>query len=530
MERTDNAVINRQTNIFGTEGSATDYFAFDEYRKYQKKIIDKIEEAFNHGYRYVILDAPVGSGKSVIGYSFARQSGSAHILTIQKLLQDQYKRDFSYAFVMKGRGSYRCLRSGGVFSCADGLCKRKRMKPCMDCPYSIARRSAEASPITIHNFDSFYWTNLMGHGYTKRNLLIIDECHNIPGKYADFISFSVSSTPQYTIPEYDNIQDYTDLLRSIKDDTLAELNMLDSLRDAMDGLSTENVKRESEVRRLLVKLDRYLLNLEKKGGTDYIFDYKKEGRYGGKVTFKPLYVSEFVRDSLLRYGDNVLMMSATILSSKIFCDEIGISPDEVYYLKVPSTFPTENHPIWAMNVGSMNRHNIRKTLPKMVKAIENILDEHPNDKGIIQTHSEKIANYIKMNLRNPRLLFNKDYSNPYEMLNVHKDKPGSIIVASGLREGLDLYGDLSTIQIFCKVPYPNLGDKWVKRRADLNPIWYLYMTTLMFVQAIGRSIRSVDDEVDTYMLDSDFGYYFKRSRQFIPDYIQESIIWSRKHE
>jgi len=862
VERANNAVIDRPTNIFGTEGNATDYFAFKEYRKYQKKIIDKIERAFEYGYRYVILDAPVGSGKSVIGYSFARQSGAAHILTIQKLLQDQYKRDFKDAFVMKGRGSYRCVRSGGVFSCADGLCKRKRIKKCIDCPYTIAREHAESSPITVHNFDSFYWTNLMGKGYVPRHLLIIDECfpkntlvqtdkgnlpiqdigvgdtvlafnditgafawktvksttvrqtfeiceitysdgktlvvtpnhpfltkrgwvnakdlipnadfvysithsvikgelygeeraktkskislslfgnklqllweklckykyrknrvlpqnwkillfkrmclfskigcfkrensiqkskktilrkneitqpdvrsfntregenifvqnkaqtnnsgrerkrtyittkddgdgfglgnrrnnnnrkraeneihnseslqsgysqfqfensyrnrrsiswffkkavarskerksiagvgvesiaiykqgsserfgelcgsgyvynlevedyhtyiagnrlvhncHNIPSKYADFLSFTVSSTPQYEIPEFDDIRDYTELLKNIRDDSIAELNMIDSLKDAMDGLDTENVRREAELRKTLVKLNRYLLNLERKDSTEYVFDYKSNGKYGGKVTFKPLYVADFVKDGLFRYGDKVLLMSATILSSNMFCREVGLDPEEVYYLKVPSTFPTENHPIWPMNSGSMSMRNIQKTLPKMLDTIKRILDKHPNDKGIIQTHSEKIANYIKSNLHSSRLLFNKDFNDPYEMLEVHKSRPNSIIVASGLREGLDLYGNLSKLQIFCKVPYPSLGDKWVKRRLELNPVWYGYITTLMFVQAIGRSIRSADDEVDTYILDSDFGYYYKRNKQFIPDYIRESIIWGRK--
>lgn len=530
MERENNAVINRAENIFGTEGEATEFFVYDNYRKYQKEAIDEIEYAFEQGYRYVILDAPVGSGKSVIGYAFARQSGSTHILTIQKLLQDQYMRDFTGAFVMKGRGAYRCKKSGGLFSCAQGICRRKRIKQCDDCPYLVARRQAEAAEITIHNFDSFYWTNTMSRGYTPRKLLIVDECHNVPNKYAEFLSFTVSSTPQYEVPEYEHISEYTEFLKSIKEDYEKELSMIDLLRDDVNGLNIDAIKREDEIKKILLRLSRYLRNLENEGGTEYIFDYKKEGRHGGKVTFKPLFVSDLIRNSLFRYADKVLMMSATVLDKDIFCAEIGLNPDEVYYMHVPSSFPVENHPIKIVGVGAMSRKYIDDTLPKMIAAIKEILNNYPDEKGIIQTHSEKIAKYIKRNLRDSRLTFNKDYNSPNEMLAVHKDKEGSFIVASGLREGLDLYGDLSTIQIFCKVPYPSLGDKWVKRRMEINPAWYGYMTTLMLVQAIGRSIRSAEDKTITYMLDSNFGFYYRRNKRFIPDYIRESLVWLKKRK
>jgi len=128
-----------------------------------------------------------------------------------------------------------------------------------------------------------------------------------------------------------------------------------------------------------------------------------------------------------------------------------------------------------------------------------------------------------LNLDNPRLTFNKDSHTPQEMLEIHKKKPGSFIVASGLREGLDLKGDLSEVQIFCKTPFPNLGDRRVQRRKDLQPGWYSYQTALMFIQALGRSVRSEKEKAITYILDKSFERFYLNHKKLFPSYIRETI-------
>jgi len=175
----------------------------------------------------------------------------------------------------------------------------------------------------------------------------------------------------------------------------------------------------------------------------------------------------------------------------------------------------------------MSYKHINKTLPLMMFEIETILEKHPTRRGIIQTHTERIANYIRDNISAEyadRMTYNKDFNSPQEMLEVHKDKPASIIVASGLREGLDLKGSLSNIQIIVKVPYPSLADKQVARRAELSNEWYGYITTLMFLQSLGRSVRSETDKAFNYILDQSFVSFLNRNKKFIPDYILEAII------
>jgi len=91
-----------------------------------------------------------------------------------------------------------------------------------------------------------------------------------------------------------------------------------------------------------------------------------------------------------------------------------------------------------------------------------------------------------------------------------------------------LKGDLSEVQVFCKVPYPDLGDKRVWRRKVLKPTWYNYETALMFIQALGRSVRSEKEIATTYILDRCFEDFYFRNRRFFPSYIRETVENARR--
>jgi Rad3-related DNA helicase len=326
------------------------------------------------------------------------------------------------------------------------------------------------------------------------------------------------------IPDNTYIEDYDSFLRAVKSAMMTEKDDMERLTDEGVPMTKPQQRRYQELMNIITKLNTYLTNRSKEIPEEYVFDYYEtpDGNYR-QVEFRPVMIGSYARTHLFNYGDRILMMSATVLDKRIFCDSVGLDPKEVEYITVPSTFPARNRQIVKKNVGRMGYKYITKTLPFMEIAIEEILERHIGYRGIIQTHSERIATYIKEHVFDPRLTFNKDYSTPEEMLEVHRKKEGSFIVASGLREGLDLHGDLSKVQIFCKVPYPSLSDKRVSRRNEIDPDWYGYVTTLMLVQGMGRSVRSKTDKAVTYILDSGFAWFYKRNKQFIPGYIKEAI-------
>ncbi len=87
----------------------TDFFPFPEYRPNQRETLERVQSLIQNGVKDIVLEMPTGSGKSPVAVSAGLWSNNAYCLTSQKILQDQYIRDFEEGFevaVMKGRGTF----------------------------------------------------------------------------------------------------------------------------------------------------------------------------------------------------------------------------------------------------------------------------------------------------------------------------------------------------------------------------------------------------------------------------------------
>ncbi|HZA06614.1 MAG TPA: hypothetical protein VE619_02825, partial [Nitrososphaeraceae archaeon] len=105
-----------------------------------------------------------------------------------------------------------------------------------------------------------------------------------------------------------------------------------------------------------------------------------------KVELKPLDISSYCK-SVFEKCSKVLIMSATILNHKAFCRSVGISSDQVKFIKVQSDFPIENRPIIPLNVAYLNYNNLQsaQVQASIARAVDNIMSMHRNEKGIIHT-------------------------------------------------------------------------------------------------------------------------------------------------
>jgi Rad3-related DNA helicase len=172
----------------------------------------------------------------------------------------------------------------------------------------------------------------------------------------------------------------------------------------------------------------------------------------------------------------------------------------------------------------MSKAYIDKTLPNLIEAIKSIISEHKNEKGIIHTHSYYIANRIKNSIHDKRILTHNS-NNRDTILKKHtKSKGYTVLVSPSMTEGVDLKDDTSRFQIICKVPYPYLGDKLVKKRMNRWQWWYPLQTAKTVVQATGRSVRSNDDYATTYILDSSWGNFYKNNISLFPQDFQKCIV------
>jgi len=152
--------------------------------------VQVLEEAYA---AFVIVEAPTGTGKSLIAATLSRYLGKSYVCTLTKQLQNQYV-DLFYdigARVLKGKSSYHCDQAGAT--CEIGSERFKDDNRCSPCPYRIAKAAAFAAPMAICNYASYMW-NVNGMQGGIRPLLVCDEAHTCEATLLDHISVTVDAT------------------------------------------------------------------------------------------------------------------------------------------------------------------------------------------------------------------------------------------------------------------------------------------------------------------------------------------------
>ena len=534
------------------------FFPYQTCRDAQETAINTILNSFLiENKRFFVLEAAVGIGKSAIGYTVARYMShvlnnnndefkhGAYFLTTQKLLQEQYIRDFG-----DDNGTMRQIMSATNYtckhhkkqSCAESMQQLKTetdtssrfYKTCkFNCTYKNEKIRFLASQESLTNFSYF----LTGASYTDsippRTLLVIDEAHNADGELCKFVEISVSerfasSALKLEMPELNTqLQAYN----WIKDTYVPHLKvhvahyemMIEkfNLKDKIESDFIKIAKQLDMLQKHASKLEQFLSLYDE---DNWVFNLNEgEGKTQRKLEFKPIDISPYAEQMLFKGGKYVLMMSATVINSSGFCKMLGVSDEMVAFSSIPSPFPVENHPIFAYPVAKMSASTIDADLPKLIEAIKAILEQHKDVKGIIHTHSYKTMEYIKKNLRNKRLIFHGSDDRIQKLEQHMKSKEPTVIVSPSMQEGVDLKDDLSRFQIICKVPYPYLGDKIVKKRMNRWNWWYAFETAKTIVQSLGRSIRTEKDYATSYILDADWQRFYNNNSHMFSDSFKKSI-------
>ena len=92
-----------------TSSNLASNFPFKEIRPKQLEVLRQITDAINAGYKYIVLEAPTGFGKSPVAIAVGRTLGTSYICSATKDLQTQYTNDFPFLRAIKGMGNYDCL-------------------------------------------------------------------------------------------------------------------------------------------------------------------------------------------------------------------------------------------------------------------------------------------------------------------------------------------------------------------------------------------------------------------------------------
>ena len=533
------------------------FFPYEEIRKEQTLAIDFALDSFiNQDKKFVIIEAGTGVGKSAVGYTVAKYLNNqvlkpesrfepgSYFITTQKILQEQYIKDFGSGprpmRSIKSSSNYKCTynkknscgESQRLLKVADK--KSTFFKACtFNCAYKKAKEQFIEAGEGVSNFSYFLAETYYSGKIKPRNLLVVDEAHNCDMQLSKFIEMSISEKFSNQVLNLKFPEGRTQLqgfnwAKEVYEPKLklhvahveSILEKYSSLRDKLDQFVNLSQKYEM-LDKHLCKLHRFLEIYEK---DNWIMNLvESEVQKSKKIEFKPVCVAPHSEDILFKNGEKILMMSATILDHKGFCETLGISPEDSAFISIPSPFPPENKPIIYSGIGRMSSSNIDSTLPKMADAVKAILEQHKNEKGIIHCHSYKVAHYLKKKIRNNRLLIhNSDNRDAILKKHINSKKP-TVLLSPSMTEGVDLKGDISRFQILCKVPYPYLGDKLIKKKMNKWKWWYPLQTAKTIVQSVGRSVRSADDYAVTYILDSDWIRFYNKNSKYFPLDFKRSI-------
>jgi Rad3-related DNA helicase len=518
------------------------FFPLPEPRPSQVEAINfSLEELTRSNKKVVVLELGCGVGKSAIGLTIARYINSvvplgpdfkkgSYFLTTQKVLQEQYVNDFKETMKsIKSSSNYPCSFYPKQ-SCEESH-KVLKAEPkessfyraCSgNCVYRREKENFLTSMESVTNFPYFITESSYSKSIVPRQVLVVDEAHNAASELSKFIEVTLSEyvcTKTLKIDFIPENSSQSSIVKWVNDVYFPRLvehtNYVRGLAEKSKDLKEKIVEflgfnKQLEILEGHVSKIRTFMSVYDPNNW-VMNEVFTEGKSFRKIEFKVIDVSPFSERYLFKFGEKVVMMSATILTKESFCELLGLSSEEVGFISIPTPFPPENRPILYAPVGRMNKDNIENTLPKLAQAVKAILDSHPNEKGIIHCSTYKIANYIKKNVKSRRLLVH-DATNREEILKQHVEgDKATVLLSPSMTEGVDLKDDASRFQILCKIPYPYLGDKLTTKKMHKWKWWYPTMTAKTIVQACGRSVRTMEDHAVTYILDEDWETFYRRN-------------------
>jgi len=531
------------------------FFPYPEVRPEQDKAIQFALNAFlKDDKRFVIVEAGTGVGKSAIGFTIAKylnhdaQARSTtpddnlgtYYLTTQKVLQEQYMKDFKSKGMLSLQSSvnFRCKYYKSK-TCAQA---RRELKATQDhkfkancqgggCRYMASKKKFIDGYHGVTNFAYFLAETHYAGQLTPRKLMIVDECHNTELQLGSFIDITISenfakNVLKLNIPTMTTehqvftwiTKTYKPKLFGVKKHYETQIEKLSLAHRLPEFLK---VSQQFELLdKHLCKLCRFIDHYDKK---NWVMNESRLDNGTRKWEFKPICVGPFSESYLFKHSEKVLLMSATVMNQDAFCEVLGIDKSECAFISIPSPFPIENRPIVVSPIASMSKNNIDQGLPQMAKAVKAILDAHPKEKGIIHCHSYKIAKYLKKNIRSRRLLTHTSTDRERILKKHIADSRPTVLLSPSMQEGVDLKGDSSRFQILCKIPFPYLGDKLIRKRMHKWKWWYPLQTAKTIVQSVGRSVRSNDDSAITYILDADWERFYNNHSNLFPKGFKDCI-------
>jgi len=513
-----------------TANMALEQFSKFKGRTFREYQYEAIEFAMKSNKPVVAIEAPTGSGKSLIGAILSLLSGDAIYLVHSKPLQSQVQDDFPEFEILKGRSNY--------------ICNYDMFKRCDECPfvtpkegceqygfcnYRVQKEATLRHPLRVLNYA--YFLNECNHvgKFSGKPLIICDEADTLEGELLKFISLNISERQLFEhkigLPKYkttgakEGLSSWMDWAR----ESVQKIQpKIEALREMSERDNTGETKKQyDQANNLVTNLDIFQRFVD-----DTWICQEIDERRNKRWIWTPTWLTtELTETYLLRHGKKFILMSATFPPLHVLCKTLGIDGNSLDYMEIPCTFPPENRPIYLNPVGNMGAKTMEAEFHKVQDEIIRILAEHPNDKGLIHTSSYKLARMIEG--IDPDRMISHNTENRLDTLEMFKNSTRPLVMVSpSMERGISLNDELCRFVIVAKCPYLNLGDKQTSTRVYSSRIgnyWYKAMTAQTLEQQVGRGIRSKNDYCHVYLLDTHIAKLLCENPKLFSEYFMECI-------
>lgn len=491
---------------------------FERWRKGQDRVLKDLLYSED---RFVMLTTPTGSGKSLtyMGQGMLERDRRTCVLTATRSLQDQLLGDFeSVGLVdMRGRQNYPCLIAPQV-TAADGICTAgmacEFAGKTPGCEYYDQARTALASRLVVTNYAFWLHDQVTGR-IGEFPILVLDEAHTAPDQLADYVAVEVNER---------QLKEVGLGIPKRRGESLAEW-AADSVLSLQKKLE---MKPEPSLRRKMMRMQTDLVRLARLSEHQWVEQVTDIGGEGKSKTKKwrwdivdPGVLAE---DYLFRGAKKIVLASASVRRKTL--DLLGVS-QRVKVIEQDSVFPVKRRPVYFWPLANVSRKMKAEGRRTWIEGMDEFIDGRLDRKGIIHSVSYDRAWEIAKSSRHWRsgvfVVDSRRRSTQELVEEYRKARPPKILVSPAVGTGLDFPYETCEYQIIAKVPFPDISSPLIRARQELDKSYGSYVALQQIVQQTGRGMRAEDDQCETVICDSNFGWLRRAHWDFAPRWWHRSV-------
>jgi Rad3-related DNA helicase len=519
----------------------------DFWREEQRDAFEKCLNVAKDGGGNVVIEAPVGVGKSGIATALGSTDYTTVVVSNHGLI-DQYSRKYGFSPIY-GRQEYPCVLNEKVNewkskydlkpTAAD--CHYENMNDCPMaylCPYIEAKnRAIQARRMVC----TYKYAALAEAVQNRPGILVMDEAHNAVEDLLDVAASQITDAerreynfdpfplPQYGLNGKGDVLDQQSRLVVIDWITkqISKIAVVD-LFDQLSPTASRNTKMVNRLQDCLYTLSSmsevfYYCNI------DQSEDWRVFRKHKPQITMelKSLDVKRIVHK--IR-GEKTMsvFMSATIGTPHPLMYSLGA--DTWTFLTYKHPTPIDKRPIYDLGVEKMTRGNIDNN-PSLYKFQANAIYKFvqsldPSWRGIILTTS----NYKVTTLR--KMLFEMFmgriwFPDPEWGL---LERIISVDTIQGWGSGISLDGDLARFAVVAGVPFMNPSDRFsaIRMSSETGKRYGWWKPYSDVAQSTGRVTRGEKDDKGNYIQNvsalADGSATTAQARASYPRWMKEAIL------